>query len=130
MIFNFKRGKGKRMLGERIVLIEKRTPLARSKAERRVRARGDVSILLAKSHLETRVTPAFFFEEWPHTRIRRSIIRDAEFPAFVELPLDGFNRSCEHSQIRIVDGKNYRNEWLLPERTYRAAQGCALARRR
>jgi hypothetical protein len=88
MIFDFEGGEAQRVLGQEIVLVQECAPFTGRQTERGVRARGDVTVLLAEDEFDPRIARRDFFEKRPDFRMGRSIVRDAKFPVFVELTLE------------------------------------------
>jgi len=63
-------GECERVLGQKIILVEQRNPLAGSEGQGRIRARRDVAIFFTKDNLNSRIASGGVSQERRDARIR------------------------------------------------------------
>jgi len=115
MLAHLQRDAGQRVSRKQIVLIEQGAPFAGGERKRRIGTCRDPTIFRSKPNFDPRIAGGDPFEPWPNFRITGSVIRDAKFPALVNLCPHRIDRRFEQKEIGIVNRHENRDQWLISQ---------------
>lgn len=92
-----------RILRKEIVMIDQRDVAAGGQAQGRVGGFADMTVVVPADETHPGISSGRLLEESEDLRLRRGVVREAQLPAGVELPLDGLEELLQMARIGIVD---------------------------